>query len=113
MPVPPVSLEPRSISTMRERLEQVEQELEDLDDRRISLTHYRDIIRATLDEADDRAARHRAALGVIDQDQVFAVQGWIPSESASALRQFAADQQLALTIEAPGPQDKPPTLEAV
>ena len=110
MPVPPVPLEPRSIATMRERLGQVEQELEDLDDRRISLTHYRDLIHTTLDEADDRAARHRAALGVIDQDQICVVQGWIPSERSSALRQFAADQQLGLTIEAPGPQDKPPTL---
>src|SRR5262249_17181952 len=63
-----------------------------------------------LDESDDRAARHRATLGVIDQDQICVVQGWIPSERASALRQFAADQQLGLTIEAPSPQDKPPTL---
>ena len=110
MPVPPVPLEPRSLSKVRGRLEQVERELEELDYRRIGLTHYRDMIRVTLDEADDRAARQRAALGAFDQDQVFAVQGWAPSARVSALRQFAADRQLALTIEAPGPQDMPPTL---
>jgi V/A-type H+-transporting ATPase subunit I len=110
MPVPPVPLEPRSLSTMRGRLEQVERELEELDYRRIGLTHYRDMIRVTLDEADDRAARQRAALGAFDQDQVFAVQGWAPSARVSALRQFAIDHRLALTIEPPGPQDTPPTL---
>jgi V/A-type H+-transporting ATPase subunit I len=110
MPVPPVPLEPRSISKMRGRLEQVERELEALDYRRMGLTHYRDMIRATLDEADDRAARHRAAVGAMDQDQVFAVQGWTPTARLSALRRFAADRRLALTIQAPGPQDTPPTL---
>lgn len=110
MPVPPVPLEPRSLSKVRGRLEQVERELEELDYRRIGLTYYRDLIRVTLDEADDRAARQQAALRAYDQDQVFAVQGWAPSARVSALRQFAADRRLALTIEAPGPQDAPPTL---
>ena len=74
-------LEPRSLSKLRRRLEQVERELEELDYRRIGLTLYRDVLRDTLDEADDRAARQRAALGAIDQDQVFAVQGWAPERA--------------------------------
>lgn len=110
MPVAPVSLEPRSLSTLRARLEQVERELEELDYRRIGLTLYTGILRQTLDEADDRAARERAALGTFEQDQVFAVQGWAPRERVSALRQFAAARRLAVTIAAPDPRDTPPTL---
>jgi V/A-type H+-transporting ATPase subunit I len=110
MPVPVVPLEPRSVSQMRGRLDQVERELEELDYRRIGLTFHREMLRANLDEADDRAARHRAAMRALERDQVFAVQGWAPSVRAPALREFADERGLALTIEGPGPQDVPPTL---
>ena len=110
MPGAPASLEGRSLSQLRARLEQVERELEDLDYRRIGLTLYSDMIRAALDEADDRADRERAARVTLEQESVFAVQGWAPRERVAALRQYAADRQLAVTIAAPGPQDTPPTL---
>src|SRR5260370_24860798 len=110
MPVPVVPLEPRSVSQMRGRLEQVERELEELDYRRIGLTRHRDALRENLDAADDRAARQRAALRAMERDQLFAVQGWAPSARAPALRQFAAERQLALTIAGPAPGDTPPTL---
>jgi V/A-type H+-transporting ATPase subunit I len=112
MPVPPAPLEPRSLSKLRQRLEQVESDLEALDYRRIGLTLYSDVLRTTLDEADDRAARQKASQRVLEQDDLFAVQGWAPEARAAALRQFSADHGLALTIEPPGPQDKPPTLLA-
>jgi V/A-type H+-transporting ATPase subunit I len=112
MPVPPTPLEPRSLSELRQRLEQVEDELEELDYRRIGLTLYTDVLRTTLDEADDRAARQKAAQRVLEQDDLFAVQGWAPGARAAVLQQFGADYGLAVTIEPPGPQDKPPTLLA-
>jgi V/A-type H+-transporting ATPase subunit I len=105
-----VTLEPRSLSTLRARREQVERELEELDYRRIGLTLYRDLLGAFLDEADDLAARERAVLATLDQDQLFAVQGWAPRGRAAALRQFAGERKLAVTIEAPGQRDTPPTL---
>jgi len=110
MPVPVVPLEPRSVSQMRGRLEQVERELEELDYRRIGLTRYRNALRENLDAADDRTDRQRAARHALERDQVFAVQGWAPSARAPALRQFAAERQLALTIAGPAPGDTPPTL---
>ena len=110
MPVEPVFLEPRSLSMLRVRLEQVELELEELDYRRIGQTLYLDMLRRFLDEADDRAARERAGRRTLEQDQLLAVQGWAPRERVPALRKFASDRGLALTIEAPGPKDTPPTL---
>jgi V/A-type H+/Na+-transporting ATPase subunit I len=112
MPVPPVELQPRPLSELRQRLEQVERDLEELDYRRIGLTLYTDVLTETLDEADDRAARQQAARRVLEQEQLFAVQGWAPEARTAALRQFGADHRLAVTIAAPGPQDKPPTLLA-
>jgi len=110
MPAPLVPLEPRSVVKLRTRLEQVEHEIEDLDYRRIGLTGYRDALRANLDEADDRAARRRAATHILERDQLFAVQGWIPNDRLATLREFAARRRLALTIASPVPGDNPPTL---
>jgi len=110
MPVAPVSLEHKSLSFLRSRLEKVERELEELDYRRIGMTLYNDILRNFLDEADNRAAREQAARKVLERDHVFAVQGWSPAERASALRRYASDSQLAVIIEEPGPHDSPPTL---
>src|SRR5262245_11863029 len=112
LPVPPGELEPRPLSQLRQRLEQVERDLEELAYRRIGLTLYTDVLRETLDEADDRAARQQAARRVLEADQLFAVQGWAPAARAAALRQFGAAHGLAVTIAPPGPQDKPPTLLA-
>ena len=80
LPVPPVFLDPRSLSTLRARLDDVECALEELDYRRIGLTLYLDTLRLALDEADDRAARERAGRRAIERDRVFAVQGWAPRE---------------------------------
>jgi V/A-type H+/Na+-transporting ATPase subunit I len=110
MPVGPAPLEPRSLAKLRTRLGQVERELEDLDYRRIGLTLYTDVLGEALDETDDRVARQRAAMRALERDELFALQGWAPRRQAAALREFAADRRLALTIEPPGLRDSPPTL---
>jgi V/A-type H+-transporting ATPase subunit I len=110
MPVPVVPLEPRSVAKMRQRLNDVESELDALEYRRAGLTRHRDMLLGKLDEEDDRAARAKAASLALEQDQLFAVQGWAPNERVPALRRFASAQKLALTMASPGPKDSPPTL---
>ena len=109
-PVPPMSFEPRSLARLQARLEQVENDLEELDYRRIGLTRHTRALRGLLDEADDRAARRKAAAEALDRDQLFAVQGWAPSRQAPLLEEFSAAHGLAVTLESPGKLDKPPTL---
>jgi len=110
MPVAPAALGSKSLSNLRARLLEVECDLEEIEYRRIGHTLYTDKLGESLDEADDRAARDRAALVTRDQSQVFAVQGWAPRARRAALVQFARDRKLALTIEPPEPKDTPPTL---
>jgi V/A-type H+-transporting ATPase subunit I len=110
MPGSPVMLDPRSLGTLRARLEEVEEELEQLDDRRIGLSRHARALRAALDQADDHAARERAGRSALEREQVFAVQGWAPKASVGAIRRYAADHRLAVTVERPGPRDAPPTL---
>jgi V/A-type H+/Na+-transporting ATPase subunit I len=109
-PVPPMSFEPRSLAKLRARLEEVENDLEELDYRRIGLTRHTRALRGMLDEADDRAARRQAAAEALERDQLFAVQGWAPSRQAPLLEKFSAAHGLAITLEPPGELDKPPTL---
>ena len=109
-PVPPMSFEPRSLAKLRARLEQVENDLEELDYRRIGLTRHTRALRGLLNEADDRAARRKAAAEALDRDQLFAVQGWVPSRQAPLIEEFSAAHGLAMTLESPAELDKPPTL---
>lgn len=110
LPVPPVPLEPRPLAKLRERLKEVESELDELDYSRIGLSRYTELLREALDEADDRSARQRAMARTLERDQLFAVQGWAPESQAPLLRKFGAERRLALTIEPPRPADNPPTL---
>ena len=105
-----VALDPRPLSTVRANLTQVERELEELEYRRIGLTLHVSALRAALDEADDRAARDQAGHAALDRDGVFAVQGWVPQRQTDALRKYAGERRLALTLSPPGPNEIPPTL---
>jgi V/A-type H+-transporting ATPase subunit I len=110
MPVAPVSLPPQRLSSLRARIDEVERELGDLDYRRIGLTLHREALADSLDEADDRAARDRAGRVALERDRLFALRGWAPATLVPALRKFASDRRLAVTVEPPGPEDDPPTL---
>jgi len=110
MPGTQAVLDPRPLSAVRAKLADAERELEDLDYRRIGLTLHTSALRANLDEADDRAARDQAGDRALEHDGVFAVQGWIPEREAGAFRKYADERRLALTIEAPSPNEIPPTL---
>jgi V/A-type H+-transporting ATPase subunit I len=110
MPGISVMLDPRPLSEVRAKLSDVERELEELDYKRIGLTLHVAALRGALDEADDRAARDQAGRVSLEQDGVFAVQGWVPTKQVEALRKYSADHRLALTLEAPGPKESPPTL---
>jgi len=110
LPGTAVDLDPRSLSSLRARLEEVEHELDELDYRRIGLTLHAGALRGALDEADDRAARAEARRATLERDQVFAVQGWAPTARVEALREYARARHLAVTVEPPGSADRPPTL---
>ncbi|HET8698901.1 MAG TPA: V-type ATP synthase subunit I [Gammaproteobacteria bacterium] len=110
MPVPATPLEPRPLSKLHGRLREVERELEQLEYRRIGLTVHIDLLQAKLDEADDRAARRAAARRVHDDEALFAVQGWVPTERLGDLRRFAEERGLASAAAAPSAGEEPPTL---
>ena len=105
-----VKLDARPLSELRARFESVEEQLEEFHHRRVGLTRWCDLLASALDEADDAAAQERAARQTVNGNDVYALQAWIPRDTAGQFRRFAAENNLAVTIEPPGPDEEPPTL---
>ena len=105
-----VELDPRPLSTLQARREEVNEQLDELQYQRVGLTRWCDLLEAGLAEDDDAAERERATHQLLRGHSVFALQGWVPRDAADRIRQFAAESGLAVTIEPPAAHDEPPTL---
>jgi len=110
MPVAPVELDTRPLSELKARLEQVEIELDELHWKRVGLTRWSDRLKRDLNEADDEAARIEAMHQLAGDEDLFALQGWVPRSTKEHVLAFAKKYRLAVQSETPGPDDKPPTL---
>ena len=104
-----VKLDPRPLSQLELRREEVEEQLEELHHRRVGLTRWRSQLSGALDRQDDAAARQDATRRTLDRERVFALRGWSPRHSAERIRRFATANELACTIEPPAAGDEPPT----
>lgn len=106
----PIKLDHRSRSELQKRLEAVDQTLERLDLERISLTRWLSRLTADMEAADDDRRLTIASDHMIHDGPIFALRGWVPEKSISAIESFATQHRLAYTIEPPAPSDAPPTL---
>ncbi len=98
-----------SLTELHGELDAIEVELDHLQGRREAFTRYIHLITQNLNRAEDRAGLNHASEQTLDTDGMFAVQGWMPEQDTPRLEQFAEQHQLALLVEPPGPDDKPPT----
>ena len=105
-----VELDRRPLSELEQRLDAVEELLEDVFYERVQLTRWRDCLEFDLDKADDEANRRMAFSGVYESNNVFAVQGWVPQSHVEQLQEFATERRLALTVASPDSDETPPTL---
>ena len=110
LPVPRTHTGARSLRELREELEAMEVELDHLRGRREAYTRYRLLLGQHLTAAEDSAQLHQAVTCTWDGDGVFAVQGWVPEARVAALQDFAGSRHLALLVEDPQADDRPPTL---
>lgn len=110
MPVSRVHLDDRPLSELRQRLEAVETELEELHWQRVRLTRWNDQLSQTLGKAADRAARMKAAGQALDDPSMFAIQGWVPQSQVESIHKLVSEYKLGVTVELPSKDDLPPTL---
>jgi len=106
----PVELDPRPLSELQLRVEEVDAEADHLQHRRAELTKWRDLMAKAMAEADNRAALEHAGEQTLDVSKIFALQGWAPRSITSNIEEFSQQHGLALSVSKPGPDDKPPTL---
>ena len=104
MPVPRTHTGARPRSDLQRELERVEIEIEDIVAKRQELTKWIHLVSANLARAEDQAARERVAAEAFDDEDLFAVQGWIRSDHVEEAQQFAAKHELAMVVEEPGPE---------
>ncbi|MDJ0926935.1 MAG: V-type ATP synthase subunit I [Gammaproteobacteria bacterium] len=110
MPVPRTHTGRVSLEKLRDELQQVELEIEDLNADREGLTRWIERLRDNLDAADDRAALTRAVAETWSEHDLFMIQGWAPAELVDTIRGFTDAAGLALLERAPAPTESPPTL---
>lgn len=99
-----------SLEAVIRQWEESEIELEELRAERQALTRWINLIAAHLSAAEDRAARLHAATQTLDEDPLFALQGWAPVPELERLETLARELGLALLVEEPAEEERPPTL---
>jgi len=110
LPVPRTHTGSVSLRELREELQQLELQIEDLSAARASLTRWVDRLRHNLYAAEDRAALTRAVDETWSEPHVFAVQGWAPAAAIDRIRGFTDTAGLVLLERKPAPMEAPPTL---
>lgn len=98
------------LEELKQRLEEVEVEIESLTAERQALTRFIYLLSMNLAKAEDAAALNYAVEQTRDDEGLFAVQGWVPAPAVADVEAFAGARALACLIETPGPADRPPTL---
>ncbi|MBK1723926.1 V-type ATP synthase subunit I [Thiocystis violacea] len=99
-----------SLGEVSRRLEAAELELEDVHAERHALSRWIYLMSSHLAQVEDAARLRYAAAQTREEDSLFLVQGWIAQAAVPGVEALAKAQGLALILESPGPDDRPPTL---
>lgn len=108
LPAPRTHTGSLPIHELEEQLEEAEIALEGFEAERIAQTRYLTLMRRNLAVAETQSELAHAEQQVLTQDELFAVQGWVPEDQLDAIRERTQD--FALLIEDPAPDELPPTL---
>ena len=109
MPVPRVHLGYKPRHELEARLDDVEFAIEDAQAERAYLTRWHDLFSHDLNRLEDLAVCQSAAAQGYSNDLAFALQGWAPAESLSALKDYSKEQGFYFASEASRQEDNPPT----
>lgn len=110
LPVPRSHVGSEPISELEIRLIEAEIDLEALHADRLAQTRYLKLLRSHMSEAETKAELDFAFEQTRDDDDLFAVQGWVPDSALDAVSAYAHTHTLAMTVEQPAWHETPPTL---
>jgi V/A-type H+-transporting ATPase subunit I len=110
LPVPRTHAGEVALGELKRNLQRVELKIEDLTAEHNSLSRWIYLLSENLADVEDKRALELAAQQSRELDDMFVVQGWIPSLRLPALQSLAEAKGLALLQEDPSPDEMPPTL---
>lgn len=110
MPVPRVKIGHQSLSELERRTEEIDLRLDELQAERASLSRWASLYASNLTGLENLAAREEAAQQTYDDEELFALQAWMPERDISKLEEYAFQHHMALEISLPAPDETPPTL---
>lgn len=98
------------LNALFEELDELNEQIEDLIDKRRSLTRFCYLLAKEVAQFADQSELKKATEKTQDYEAFFLVQGWIPEQQLAGLEDFCTQQRLGLTIEEPLADELPPTL---
>ncbi|MDQ7821310.1 MAG: hypothetical protein RDV48_00810 [Candidatus Eremiobacteraeota bacterium] len=100
----------RSLTDLEQRLIDVENEIEDLEAERYSMTRWCELYSKNLNRLEDIEELRRAYQKTLDISPLFALEGWAPRSSAGSLKAYSEEHNAAIEIREPDRSETPPTL---
>lgn len=100
----------KPLRVLIDELEDTEIALEALEADRSARTRFLGLMRESLSKAESLAEIDFAHQQVLQDQNLFALQGWVPQEHVDDVTALADAQGYALLVEDPLPDEKPPTL---
>lgn len=110
MPAPRAHTGGRPLAAVRERLDRVETELEDLHWQRIGLTRWLTLFARHLASAEDRETLARLLDDLYEDPDLFYFEAWLPAPRVEELRAYTEQHGLVLAARPPRHDEIPPTL---
>lgn len=105
-----VYLSKTPLKDLEKELDEVEFKLEDIFYERVSLTRWRALFMENLYAIENEKELSVASKKTYDEHTLFALQAWVPKNKLDSIVNYAERKNLALTVEDPKENEKPPTL---
>ena len=100
----------KSLKSLKQALEEIELQLEELDLQRVSLTRWLPLLGKRITSTIECADLTQAKAGLLKKGELFILQGWLPLHRQLALHQYCEENTLAWFEEAVRDTEQPPTL---
>ncbi|MHA7881391.1 MAG: V-type ATP synthase subunit I [Saccharospirillum sp.] len=110
LPVPRTLTGDRSLSQLKQALENTEVALETNEAEREALTRWIYLMQRNIAKTEDDAELASVASQAGDFDELFAIQGWMAERDLPKLEDFANTHRLVWMAEPPAADEAPPTL---
>ncbi|MBM4087852.1 MAG: hypothetical protein FJ276_00265 [Planctomycetes bacterium] len=108
----PLPLPPRDAATIRAEAKQIDEQLRQDVQRLHNLAHVTPVLQAELLRLEQQVEQIVAIRGAVADEDLFAMQGWLPAENVSTLDARLSQLNLPAVMEVmePAEDEKPPTL---